>query len=127
MARFTGIEEISTAIQQQWAAQPVMTHWTANISVDLRVGSTQAHAQVDTDTLTQLASGDWLQSAGTYHDVLECRDGRWGFVERRAEVHFSMTLVAKDINRRRVNDVPAAAESGVLCCAFTFPGTTMAT
>jgi len=95
VARFTGIEEISTAIQQQWAAQPVMTHWTANISVDLRVGSTQAHAQVDTDTLTQLASGDWLQSAGTYHDVLECRDGRWGFVERRAEVHFSMTLAAR--------------------------------
>lgn len=95
VARFTGKDEISMAIQRQWAAQPVMTHWAANISVDLALGSTRAHAQVDTDTLTQLPSGEWLQSAGTYHDLLALRDGRWGFVERRAEAHFSVSLAAR--------------------------------
>ncbi|WP_425600051.1 hypothetical protein [Ornithinimicrobium sufpigmenti] len=34
------MEEISMAIQRHRAAQPVMTHWTANISVDLALGST---------------------------------------------------------------------------------------
>ena len=94
-ARFTGRNQIGAAIQRQWETQPFMAHWTANLSVDLTAGSTRAVARVDTDTLTQLASGEWLQSAGTYDDVLQLRDGRWGFVERRATLHTSLALTAR--------------------------------
>lgn len=94
---FRGRDEIAQAIQRQWAMQPLMTHWTANMSISLPPGGTQAHGMVDTDTLTQLSSGEWLQSAGTYHDVLELRQGRWGFVERRAELHFSTTLDSRTV------------------------------
>lgn len=95
VARFTGVEEIAAAIRRQWEAQPAMTHWTANLAIELPLGSERAEVEVDANTLTRLAGGAWLQTSGTYRDVVERRAGRWAFASRSAVVHDTVELVSR--------------------------------
>ena len=83
---FQGIAAIGEAAGALWAQSPRMHHWMANTVVD-----------IDGDSATGIAALDCLvinvedgptMVVGNYFDRFERREGRWGFVERRFDLHF---------------------------------------
>ena len=87
--KFQGRGEIRAAIEHQWAAQPRMFHWTTNLSITVGPDQGTASGESDVETVTQLADGTWLHSAGSYQDVYRQDDATWRIARRTAVVHVS--------------------------------------
>ena len=89
---FTGHDQITEAIERQWAAISQMHHWTSNTSVTQ--DGDRATAESDVTAMSLLPDGTWLFSGGTYLDEAARRDGEWRLVRRSARVHFSLPVTA---------------------------------
>jgi hypothetical protein len=87
---YTGIEAIVDSAHKNWAQMPYMHHWMANPLIDID-GDT-ATGTVALDALVTHVDMGPLQISGLYHDHFERRDGRWGFIERRFDLHYLTPL-----------------------------------
>jgi hypothetical protein len=87
---FEGIDAIVASAHQNWSQMPHMHHWMANTLINL--DGDLATAKVAVDCLVTHVEMGQTQISGLYHDRLERRNGRWGFVERRFELHFLTPL-----------------------------------
>ncbi len=83
-------DEILVMANNNWRQMPHMHHWMANALI-----------QLDGDSATGTAAANCLfhdiekgpvQVSGLYHDRFERRDGQWGFVSRRFELHYLTPL-----------------------------------
>jgi hypothetical protein len=86
----TGIEAIMASARENWAQMPHMHHWMANPLVEIDDDKASGHAAVD--CLCMHVSDGPLQISGLYHDRYERREGRWGIVDRRFDLHFITPL-----------------------------------
>jgi len=87
---FTGVDAIIESAHTNWAQMPHMHHWMANTIVDLDGDTATATSAVDV-LVTHVELGP-TQISGFYLDKLERRNGRWGFVERKFELHYLTPL-----------------------------------
>lgn len=86
IGNFHGVQAILDAAHQLWAKTPNMHHWMANALIDIDGDTATAETALDcfvTDTDTGPT-----QVGGLYRDRFERRHGKWGFVERRFELHY---------------------------------------
>ncbi|GGJ60473.1 nuclear transport factor 2 family protein [Streptomyces brasiliensis] len=87
---FSGIEGIVAAAHLLWAQSPHMHHWMSNILID--IDSDEATATSALDCLVANVESGPTQVGGVYRDRFERRNGRWGIVERRFELHYFTPL-----------------------------------
>ncbi|WP_175889430.1 nuclear transport factor 2 family protein [Burkholderia cepacia] len=86
IGNFSGVQAILDAAHQLWAKTPAMHHWMANALIDVEGDTATAATALDcfvTDTHTGPT-----QVGGLYRDRFERRNEKWGFVERRFELHY---------------------------------------
>lgn len=82
--RFSGIEAIAAAVQQQWATFPRMQHAGANHVVDLDPDDPdRATGRSDVVVTVQLPDGRWVIGGGVYDDVYRRHNGSWRIAVRR--------------------------------------------
>ena len=85
-----GLEAILSQAQVNMKRMPHMHHWMANAIITIDGDS--ATGLVAADCLFYNVDQGPLQASGQYRDVYERRDGRWAFVQRKFEMHFSTPL-----------------------------------
>jgi hypothetical protein len=86
IGHYQGIDAILEAAHQLWAQTPHMHHWMANPLIDIAGDTATATTALDC-FVTDNGTGP-TQVGGLYRDRLERRNGRWGFVERKFELHY---------------------------------------
>jgi len=80
---FTGIDEISAAVQEQWRAFPIMQHGTVNHVVDLTAAvHGTATGRSDVIVHVQIEDDVWINGGGTYLDQYRRVDDRWRIARR---------------------------------------------
>jgi hypothetical protein len=84
--RCQGLEEIAAGAERLWTGTPHMHHWMANEVIDINGDTATAISSLD--CLVTDASAGPTQISGTYFDSCERREGRWGIVYRRFEMHY---------------------------------------
>jgi ketosteroid isomerase-like protein len=82
-----GRAEIQQNLHQNWAFLPRMHHIVGN-TVITQSGD-WAEATSDATAHSYTADGISILSFVTYRDILSKRSGKWRFVERVAEIHYS--------------------------------------
>jgi hypothetical protein len=87
---FEGIESIMQSAEANWRQMPHMHHWMANAVVDVRGDNATGIASVNC-LCVDVVLGP-VQISGVYHDTFERREGRWGFIDRRFDMHFLTPL-----------------------------------
>lgn len=98
---FAGIRAIRDAVQQQWAAFPVMQHSTTNHTIE--VNGDRATGRSDVVVMVQLGdriiedAGRWVVGGGTYLDDYLRLDGEWRIARRRVDRPFDLAPLAPSI------------------------------
>lgn len=90
-AAFTGIAEITSAVQTQWRTFPRMLHATANHTVDQH-GDT-ATGRADVSTFIQLPDGRFILGGATYEDDYRRTPAGWRIARRRVERPFDLAAL----------------------------------
>jgi hypothetical protein len=85
-----GIDAIMASARANWTQMPHMHHWMANSLIEIDGDKASGRAAVDC-LCTHVSNGP-LQISGLYHDRYERREGRWGIVDRRFDMHFITPL-----------------------------------
>lgn len=91
-AVLTGIAEILSAVETQWATFPLMLHATANHTVDQRGDS--ATGRADVTTFVQLPDGSWILGGGTYEDDYRRTPVGWRIARRRVTRPFDLAALS---------------------------------
>jgi ketosteroid isomerase-like protein len=78
---YRGRAEIRHAVEEQWAAFPVMQHATSNHTVEWINGDAAA-GRCDAVMLVQLPDLRWIVGGGAYEDEYRREDGRWRIARR---------------------------------------------
>ena len=85
-----GLQAILSQAQVNMKRMPHMHHWMANAIIT--IDGDRATGLVAADCLFYHVDQGPLQASGQYRDVYERRDGRWAFLQRTFEMHFSTPL-----------------------------------
>lgn len=89
---FRGLDEIRRACEEVlWNGVPDTWHITTNHLVEL--DGDRATGMADVDCAATDHNGRPILIGASYYDEYERRDGRWGIVRRRADIHYLTGLL----------------------------------
>lgn len=81
----SGRPAIREATKAMWSQLGPTHHWSCNPVIDIH--GAEAVAVTDVHAVAQGSDGGWTQTAATYRDRLERRDGTWLLVRRATDIH----------------------------------------
>jgi ketosteroid isomerase-like protein len=90
-AVFTGIAEITRAVETQWRTFPLMLHATANHTVDQHDDT--ATGRGDVTVFIQLPDGQWMLGGATYEDEYRRTPAGWRIARRRVTRPFDLAAL----------------------------------
>ncbi len=80
-----GLPAIREAVHGMWQQLGPSHHWSCSTVID--VHGNEAVAATDVHAVAQGGDGSWAQTAATYRDRFERRDGTWLFTRRATDIH----------------------------------------
>ena len=83
---YDGRQAILEIVETFYEKTPSMHHWVATPSI--RIDGDRATGVMGVDCFIQHVGQGPAMIAGTYYDEYERREGRWGIVRRRFDMHY---------------------------------------